>query len=83
MRRADAVSCRVATLIATGVGIAENRDGIGHGMLAPRYADKMGRPDVRFHQASRDGGGHRAEMSGERCCARAGVTHGSRLRLAP
>ena len=72
---------------APGVGIAEDpATGSAHCILAPLYAERLGRPVVRFHQAFPGRGGDiETEMRGDRVLlrGRAVTVIESRLRLRP
>ena len=72
---------------APGVGIAEDpATGSAHCILAPLYAERLGRPAVRFHQAFPGRGGDiETEMRGDRVLlrGRAVTVIESRLRLRP
>jgi PhzF family phenazine biosynthesis protein len=72
---------------APGSGIAEDpATGSAHCILAPLYAEKLGRPDVRFFQAFPGRGGELAtELRGDRVrlVGRAETVIESRLRLDP
>jgi len=82
----DAVDV-VDRFFAPGVGIAEDpATGSAHCILAPLYADKLGRGTVRFHQAFPGRGGEiETEMRGDRVLlrGRAVTVIESRLRMAP
>lgn len=58
----------VDRFFAPGSGVAEDpATGSAHCILAPLYADKLGRPDVRFFQAYPGRGGEiQTEMAGDR-----------------
>ena len=77
----------VSRFFAPGSGIPEDpTTGSAHCMLAPLYADKLGRANLRFHQAYPGRGGDvEAEVAGDRVLLRgAAVTVvESRLRLSP
>jgi PhzF family phenazine biosynthesis protein len=77
----------VDRFFAPGSGIPEDpATGSAHCILAPLYADKLGRPEVTFHQAFPGRGGDlRTTLKGERVILSgdAVVTVESRLRLAP
>jgi PhzF family phenazine biosynthesis protein len=70
---------------APGSGIPEDpTTGSAHCILAPLYAEKLGRPDIRFHQAYPGRGGDLAtELRGERVLLKGGAVTvvESRLRL--
>lgn len=70
---------------APGCGVDEDpATGSAHCILAPLYAEKLGRAKVRFHQAYPGRGGEIAtELNGERALltGRALTTIESRLRL--
>ena len=72
---------------APGVGIPEDpATGSAHCILAPLYAERLGRPVVRFHQAFPGRGGDiETEMRGDRVLlrGRAVTVIESRLRLRP
>jgi PhzF family phenazine biosynthesis protein len=71
---------------APGSGIAEDpATGSAHCILAPLYADKLGRPHVRFHQAYPGRGGDIAtELKGDRVILKgqAVTVVDSRLRIS-
>ncbi|HYC69305.1 PhzF family phenazine biosynthesis protein [Brevundimonas sp.] len=75
----------VDRFFAPGVGIAEDpATGSAHCMLAPLYADKLGRAGLRFHQAFPGRGGDiETELRGDRVLlrGRAVTVIESRLRL--
>lgn len=75
----------VDRFFAPGSGVAEDpATGSAHCIVGPLYADKLGRPDVRFLQAFPGRGGDIAtEMRGERVLlrGRAVTTVESRLRV--
>ncbi len=77
----------VDRFFAPGVGIAEDpATGSAHCILAPLYADRLGRATVRFHQAFPGRGGDiETEMRGDRVLlrGRAVTVIESRLRLTP
>ena len=70
---------------APGVGIAEDpATGSAHCILGPLYADRLGRPTVRFHQAFPGRGGDiETEVRGDRVLlrGRAVTVLESRLRI--
>ena len=72
---------------APGVGIAEDpATGSAHCILGPLYADRLGRPTVRFHQAFPGRGGDiETEVRGDRVLlrGRAVTVLESRLRIDP
>ncbi|MDP3658425.1 PhzF family phenazine biosynthesis protein [Phenylobacterium sp.] len=77
----------VSRFFAPGSGIAEDpATGSLHCILAPLYAEKLGRPSLRFHQAYPGRGGDLlCEHRGERVLLRGGAftVLESRLRIAP
>lgn len=77
----------VSRFFAPGSGVAEDpATGSAHCILAPLYADKLGRPTLRFHQAfPRRGGDLQCEAAGARVLLRgaAVTTAESRLRVQP
>lgn len=77
----------VSRFFAPGSGVAEDpATGSAHCILAPLYAEKLGRPALRFHQAfPRRGGDLECEAVGSRVLLRgaAVTTVESRLRLQP
>lgn len=77
----------VDRFFAPGSGIPEDpATGSLHCILAPLFADKLGRPTVRFHQAYPGRGGDlECEVRGERALirGRAVTVTDSRLRLKP
>ena len=82
----DAVDV-IDRFFAPGVGIAEDpATGSAHCILGPLYADRLGRPDVRFRQVFPGRGGDiETETRGDRVLlrGRAVTVIESRLRLAP
>ena len=82
---ADAPYQVVSRFFAPGFGIAEDpTTGSSHCILAPLFADKLGRPALAFHQAFPGRGGDLAcEAAGERVfiSGRAVTVAESRLRL--
>jgi len=77
----------VSRFFAPGSGIAEDpATGSAHCILAPLFADKLGRSALRFHQAyPRRGGDLECEVRGSRVLLRgqAVTLIESRLRVAP
>ena len=77
----------VDRFFAPGVGIPEDpATGSAHCILAPLYAERLGRPTVRFHQAFPGRGGDiETEVRGDRVLlrGRAVTVIESRLRLRP
>ncbi|HXQ45188.1 MAG TPA: PhzF family phenazine biosynthesis protein, partial [Caulobacteraceae bacterium] len=77
----------VDRFFAPGAGVPEDpATGSMHCILAPLFADKLGRPKVRFHQAYPGRGADiETEMKGERALLRghAVTVVESRLRLGP
>lgn len=77
----------VDRFFAPGAGVAEDpATGSMHCILAPLFADKLGRPRVRFHQAYPGRGGDiETELKGERVLLRgqALTVAESSLRLTP
>ena len=77
----------VDRFFAPGSGIAEDpATGSAHCILGPLYADRLGRPLVRFHQAFPGRGGDiETELRGERILLRGGAVTviDARLRLRP
>jgi len=77
----------VDRFFAPGAGVPEDpATGSMHCILAPLFADKLGRPRVRFHQAYPGRGADiETEMKGERALLRghAVTVVESRLRLGP
>ena len=77
----------VDRFFAPGSGVAEDpTTGSAHCILAPLYADRLGRPRLRFHQAFPGRGGDlTCEAKGERVALEgdAVTVAESRLRVAP